>query len=192
MVGSIWNRTLTIVDTKVANWEPWVEKIVCWLQSKDPYQEATIWCNSNEDFSPQFLSCSFKKKSPQFCKLEVHWKNKGALILNLFRSREARQSLIKSIIKLSSEHMSIYQKLPETCKKEYITNFLNEGANGTLLGSEPEVVIIFGDLPCLTGFPVWEVRLSQIFFKSSFSQFTFDDLKMFLDKNACTPKRFGT
>lgn len=78
-----------------------------------------------------------------------------------------------------------------------VTEWLDETAEG-MLPSEPDVVIVFpSDDPALhvnllNGFPVWQLRLTQIrFAKTTVRDTTHDSLLEMVGSAAAAPKRFG-
>jgi len=177
--------TLTFVDSQVVDWSSWV-RILCRVENfaKDSCILETSSCSH--------LTCTVENKSTGFFVLKLWNRNQTIFTLNLLHSNDAHLSLIRGIHHLVRTKLEEYQMIPISSRKKYVLDFLNSGAEGAMIGCEPQLVVIFGNIPSLVGFPAWEVRLSQIFFQPSFSSFTFRDLKEIVHMTLQTPKRFGT
>ncbi|GJQ14260.1 hypothetical protein GpartN1_g6051.t1 [Galdieria partita] len=178
---------ITFVDSQVVDWNPWVERI-CAFWSIENFPNNNV---DREASCFQKLTCTVENRNAGFRVILLSYRNRTVFTLNLLRSEDAHLSLIRGFFQLVNTKLEVYQTLPLSLRKTYMLDFLNSGADGSMIGSEPEVVVIFGNVPSLVGFPSWEVRLSQIFFQPSFPRFTFYDLREIIETHARTPKRFG-
>ncbi|CAN8073522.1 unnamed protein product [Agarophyton chilense] len=91
-----------------------------------------------------------------------------------------------------SPDIETHQLNPET-----VTEWLDSNACRCMLPSEPDVVMVFPKAfsrwaPTLEGFPVWQLRLSQIVFvRKPITSVDFKDLLRLVTKASNAPKRFG-
>ncbi|KAI0556628.1 Decaprenyl diphosphate synthase-like protein [Gracilaria domingensis] len=80
---------------------------------------------------------------------------------------------------------------------ESVTEWLDSNAARCMLPSEPDVVMVFPSslsswAPVLDGFPVWQLRLSQIVFASiPIKSLKLQELLRLVTKASSAPKRFG-
>ncbi|GJD12317.1 hypothetical protein Gasu2_64100 [Galdieria sulphuraria] len=184
---SLGITVLTFVDNQVVDWKPWVERI-CAFWSIENFPNYDV---DREVTCFRRLTCTVENRNAGFYIVQLSHRSRRVFTLNLLRSEDAHLSIIQGFFQFINTKLDIYRTLPMDSRKTYVLDFLNRGAEGAMIGSEPEVVVIFGSVPSLAGFPSWEVRLSQIFFQPSFPGFTLHDLREIIETNARTPKRFG-
>lgn len=77
-----------------------------------------------------------------------------------------------------------------------VVEWLDSDDCKVMLPSEPDLLLVFtgrSRVRCLRGFPVWQIRLSQIFFvDKSVEHFSKENLAAYGARAMQTPKRFGS
>lgn len=110
-----------------------------------------------------------------------------------FIHQQGRMSVVRAAQKIAQQRLSNYR---ETTIQEII-RILDGDKEASVLPSEPDVLIVFPltgapSVPILHGFPIWQLRLTQMFFAQTPPNRTslYTILNM-ITKSAITPKRFG-
>uniref|UniRef100_A0A7S1XC82 ditrans,polycis-polyprenyl diphosphate synthase [(2E,6E)-farnesyldiphosphate specific] n=1 Tax=Compsopogon caeruleus TaxID=31354 RepID=A0A7S1XC82_9RHOD len=110
-------------------------------------------------------------------------------VVRLLTPRNGRKAIAEYGSWLAN--LDSFTRQSEDDRKAKIEEVLREDPLSIMAGGEPNLLIAFGSLPSVMGFPCWELRLTQLYLQRDLRTFSRSDFEEILLDHVSTPIRFG-